>query len=143
MSGYLYFFSLSACFNAVLSTVISLNMERPVFLREEANKMYSILPYFATKIQFDIPSIVILSILMSAIQYFGVGLTATWDKFLRFLLGCFCSLLTGTSIGYFFSSLFDNLEMAAAVTPICLMPFALFGGFLSNTSKFLEWISWL
>ena len=45
-----------------------------MFLREQANKMYGVLPYFIAKNIMDIPVILITPMLTALINYFAFGL---------------------------------------------------------------------
>ena len=48
--------------------------ERPVFLREQANKMYGVKPYFTAKVLMDTPILVIAPLLAVTILYFFLDL---------------------------------------------------------------------
>jgi hypothetical protein len=106
--------------------------ERPVFLRENANKMYSVSAYFSAKTISQMLPLIITSILYSVILYFGIGLTITVAKFFIFLLIIFllsfCSIATGTLI----SSMFAKAESACLAAPVFVMPYAVLGGFFVN-----------
>ena len=89
-----------------LSTVIIFQEERPVFLREYAEKLYRISPYFTSKLITEIPIMIIDALLLAFITYFGVGLTETFIKFLKFIFVLILVAFTGTAFGYFISSMF-------------------------------------
>lgn len=46
-----------------------------MFLREQANKMYKVRPYFFGKMLLEIPALVLQPLLWAVVTYFGVGLT--------------------------------------------------------------------
>lgn len=56
---------------AVIQTFAS---ERPIFLREQANSMYGVVPYYMTKVGADMPGMIIGPILLSSIVYWGMGM---------------------------------------------------------------------
>jgi ATP-binding cassette subfamily G (WHITE) protein 2 len=59
---------------AIQNVILIFPDERPVFLREQANKMYSVLPYFIAKNIMDIPVLLITPLSTSLINYFAFGL---------------------------------------------------------------------
>lgn len=48
-------------------------VEREIFLKEENTKMYKIIPYFLAKVLIEIPSNIIVSIILACILYFAFG----------------------------------------------------------------------
>ena len=117
--------------------------ERPVFLREQANKMYNVTPYYLTKVAMEFPIQLVTPMLWWIITYFGVGLTLTAEKF--FMAYCINFMLTfcASSLGYFLSSLFESEENAVSLSPVILMPLMLFSGFFSNSGSYPAWIGWV
>ena len=55
--------------------------ERPVFLREQANKMYGVLPYFIAKILAELPVFIIVPLIFNAITYFSIGYNRIVEQF--------------------------------------------------------------
>lgn len=72
-----------ACFMMAMATFmppymmtgLTFQTERPVFLREQANKMYGVAPYFFAKILAELPSFVIPPALFILITFFSIGFT--------------------------------------------------------------------
>ncbi len=60
-----------------MATVFIFQEERPVFLREYANKMYSVSAYYLAKILIDTPILTIAPFVFSVVVYFKIGLTIT------------------------------------------------------------------
>jgi ABC-type transport system involved in multi-copper enzyme maturation permease subunit len=52
------------------------------------------------------------------------------------------TVLCGTSLGYFLSSIFNKQEDAVGISPVILMPLVLFGGLFANSGGYPDWISW-
>ena len=48
-------------------------MERPVFLREQANNMYNFIPYFLAKSVIEFPLSLICPVITLLIVYWGAG----------------------------------------------------------------------
>ena len=78
--------------NSYLGTLNTFQGERPVFLREQANRMYGVLPYYAAKIIGDLPVFIVIPIEITLIVYYGVGFTMTWAQYFKFMLSLFCEI---------------------------------------------------
>jgi ABC-type multidrug transport system permease subunit len=61
----------------LMGTILTFQNERPVFLREQANKMYSVTAYYVAKILIETPILAFTPMLFSVIVYFKIGLTIT------------------------------------------------------------------
>ena len=83
-SGYAFFVSINQVMTALFSVLLTFLMERPVFLREYASKMYGIWSYFTSKSITELPFQSIMPFLFSLITYFAIGLTADADRFFIF-----------------------------------------------------------
>jgi ABC-type multidrug transport system permease subunit len=70
----------------MMGTIITFQPERPVFLREQANNMYSVGTYYLAKTIVETPVLLISPMVFCVIVYFGVGLTVTGFQFGYFYL---------------------------------------------------------
>ena len=77
LAGTLFFFTMFETVSAFMGVVLTFQDERPVFLREQAKKMYGVLPYYLTKTLLEVPVFLICPMIISIITYFGVGTTIT------------------------------------------------------------------
>lgn len=116
--------------------------ERPVFLREQANKMYKVAPYYMAKIIAELPIQCLTPMIYLIITYFGIGMTVTAGQFFYAYLILWMLVLCSASFGYFISSIFSQEETAVAVSPVIIMPLMLFSGFFSNAGSYPVWIAW-
>ena len=73
-AGAMFFMSIATFMPTYMMTNIVFQTERPVFLREQANKMYGVVPYYLAKLLTDIPGFIIVPSAFIAITYFAVGL---------------------------------------------------------------------
>jgi len=71
---------------SVLSVLLLFIVERPVFLREYANKTYGTTTYFVSKTLIEIPFQFIFPVVFSAIIYFAVGMTVDFWRFVIFTI---------------------------------------------------------
>ena len=112
----------------MMGTIIIFQIERPVFLREQANKMYSVTAYYLAKVLADLPVQLITPIVFTVIVYFGIGMTIEASKFFYFYLILMLLTQCAASFGYFMSSIFNREETAVSLAPIIMQPIILFGG---------------
>jgi hypothetical protein len=68
------------------NTILLFQSERPIFQREQANKMYGVFPYYMAKVIIDIPVMLITSFISSFIVYFGLWLEISFSQFLKYYL---------------------------------------------------------
>jgi ABC-type multidrug transport system permease subunit len=116
-------------------------MERPVFLREINNNMYSVSAYFWGKIMSEMPMSIFIPILQGFIVYFALGLdTEEWYKFPTFLLSSTLIYNAFTGFGYLIGVSIANKQVQMVMTPVLIVPTMLFAGFFvnqDNIPKFL------
>ena len=73
-------------FNAIQNVILIFPDERPVFLREVNNNMYSSSAYFFAKIISELPSSLLTPVIFGALVYYPIGFnTEEWYKFWIFL----------------------------------------------------------
>ena len=81
-NGCLYFILLSIAFNSTQTIILLFPEERPVFLREISNKMYTVSAYFFGKLIAEIPGTLLVPIINASISYYYLGFnTNTPSKF--------------------------------------------------------------
>lgn len=143
MVGALFFVCVNQTMMNMMGVVTVFCDERPVFLREQANKMYGVLPYFMSKALIDMPAIIIMPFVLTLMIYFAIGLAATFSQFFSFYGIMLLIVLSATSIGYFLGSLFPQPETAVVVSPVCMMPIIIFGGLMVNVDDIYPWLAWI
>jgi ATP-binding cassette, subfamily G (WHITE), member 2 len=81
-NGALFFITMSMSFNAIQNVILIFPDERPVFLREANNNMYSVSAYFWAKIFSEFPSSLLTPVIFGSICYYLIGFsTVFWYKF--------------------------------------------------------------
>lgn len=60
-------------FNAIQNVILIFPDERPIFLREVNNNMYSVSSYFFAKISSELPASIITPCLFGIIVYYPIG----------------------------------------------------------------------
>jgi len=71
---------MTIAFNAIQNIILIFPDERPVFLREVNNNMYSVSAYFFGKVIAELPVSILTPALFGVIVYFAIGLSMvhTW-----------------------------------------------------------------
>jgi len=59
MSGAIFFIIVGQLMGFYFGSILTFQIERPVFLREQANNLYSPLPYFIAKNAVEVPVAII------------------------------------------------------------------------------------
>ena len=140
MAGAMFFMSMCTFMPAFMMTNLAFSPERPVFLREQANKMYGVLPYFVAKILSDLPSFIWPPTIFALITFFGVGFTNEEGNFFIFWANIIMSTLAGTSMGYLISTSISDGTIALQMAPVLVMPLMLVGGFFRNQDDMPTWM---
>ena len=105
--------------------------------------MYHVGPYYSAKVLVETPLLIVAPLIFSLIIYFAMGLTITASQFFYFYLILILVVFSSASYGYLLSSVFPNIETAASLTPVVMMPIILFGGVFTNVDSYPKWITWL
>lgn len=85
-AGAMFFICINQMMSAYYNSLLTFDMEWPVFLREYGDKSYGIIPYFLTKTFIEIPFMFIFPVFFSTLVYFAIGFEV---DFLKFLFFCF------------------------------------------------------
>mmetsp|Transcript_23349 Transcript_23349/g.20737 ORF Transcript_23349/g.20737 Transcript_23349/m.20737 type:complete len:189 (-) Transcript_23349:122-688(-) len=142
-AGFCFFLSVNLIMSTFQSVLLVFISERPVFLREYANKTYAIWSYFLSKSLIEIPFEVIFPTILSVLIYFSVGMTADLGRFLVFTLIMVLDVLVATSIGFFLGCIFSDPSVATDASMLFMLPFIVFGGFIVNLNDAGGYISWV
>lgn len=73
MAGCNFFLLVGLLMNWMFGSILTFQLEREVFLREQANKMYSPLAYFIAKNMAETPAVIVAPMATLLIVYWGVG----------------------------------------------------------------------
>lgn len=129
----LFFFVLAMFGFGALTSLNTFSEERQLFLRERSNNYYSALPYFISKVLFDIiPLRVMPPIIMGCIIYPLVGLVPGVREFLSFILVLVLFNLTSAAICLVIGIIFSNLSIASLFGSLIMLFGLLFSGPLLN-----------
>lgn len=77
-NGALFFITMTVSFNSIQNIILIFPDERPVFLREVNNNMYSVSPYFFAKVLAELPAAFITPGVFGCIVYYAIGLSTVY-----------------------------------------------------------------
>ena len=78
--GFVFYSVVIQLFVGILGSILLFIEERPLFLREQAGRMYGIIPYYLAKDLVELPVNLLLPFLFS-LFYFGMGTDVTMEQF--------------------------------------------------------------
>ena len=81
MEGYLFYTCILFFLMNYLANLLVFQVERAVFLRESANKMYGLFAYSAMRFLVELPISIFLPLLWLSITYYPIGLVQDPHKF--------------------------------------------------------------
>jgi ABC-type multidrug transport system permease subunit len=140
-NGCLFFVITCISFNSILATILLFPEERPIFLREAHNKMYTVSAYFFGKLLSEMPCAILAPILHTSILYFPIGLNTNTPW--KFPIHCFIQALiyfAGCGYTLIISVAFSDKKLAVSLIPILLAPFMLLSGFIVPSSAMPFWL---
>lgn len=142
--GFFFFFTINNFMSIVFNAILSFPMERGVFLREYAGRLYGVVPYYLSKNVVETPITLFVTFLFGVIVYHLAGLRA--DEVSHFFIFlCIYVVLAwfAQSMGLCFGAAFSNVNTALILTQFSVLPIFLFSGFLINQANMPDWIGWL
>lgn len=140
----LVFFVLALFGFSALTIVTVFAPERLLFTRERAKGYYSPLPYFASKVFFDIvPLRLIPPIILAVIVYPMTGLIPAWPQFLKFVLFLVLFNLAAAAVCLFIGIVFRDGGVANLIGVLVMLFSLLFSGFFLNKERIPAAAKWL
>lgn len=129
--------------NPCFASLLGFLSEWPVFLWEHSKKNYHEFPYFISKTIVELPFTLFIPLLYSSIVYFFTGFQPGFDKFCFFTMVLLLGVGMGSSLGFFFGCLFEDMNSALFLTNVvCALPMA-FNGIIANLTMIGWYIWWM
>lgn len=143
LKGLLFFIVINQAFGGSFSVIFGFPLERSVVTRERAANTYRTSTYFLSKTVTDIPKTLFFNALFSSILYWMVGLRADAGAFFFFILTIFLVSFSAESLALAVSIMTGDAQAAAALIPVFIIVFLLFGGFFINSDQLSDWLGWI
>lgn len=84
-------------------------VEKDIFCKEYESGLFSLLPYYISKLSIEIPLTALFPSIFVFLVYFSVGFTRTLKSFFGFWLISVLECLVGLMLGIFFGTIVPNL----------------------------------
>ncbi|KAL9261415.1 ABC transporter G family member 8-like protein [Drosera capensis] len=137
----LFAFTLTFLLSSTTESLPIFINERPILLRETTSGVYRLSSYLIANTLVFLPYLLVIALIYSASVYFLVGLCATWQAFVYFVLVIWAIVLMANSFVLFLSSLAPNYIAGTSLVTVLLGAFFLFSGyFISKDSMPSYWI---
>jgi hypothetical protein len=142
-TGAIFFTLINQSMPALMGIIHTFPAEKAVLSREHSNGLYSIFPYFLSKILSELPFQILVPFLFSSIFYYLVGLNPGVGQFFTFCAIIILLSVTSCSLGIWISAMSPSVNMALAIAPAIMLPFILFGGFFTPGGALPGWCAWM
>uniref|UniRef100_A0A8R7QPP8 ABC transporter domain-containing protein n=1 Tax=Triticum urartu TaxID=4572 RepID=A0A8R7QPP8_TRIUA len=117
-------------------------MERIVFYKERASRMYSSLPYTFAQVVIELPYIFVQTLIYGVLVYAMIGFEWTATKFFWYLFFMYFTFLYFTFFGMMAAGLSPSGGIAAIISSASYGLWNLFSGFLIPVYRIPIWWSW-
>ena len=121
------------------SYVPAIVLERPLFVRERSDGLYSVFTYLLYKICEELGVALISSIIFSNVVFWPIKFQGEW---VLFWLVYYATLACGIVLAYFIAALSPNMDVANAALPSYVVTLLFFAGFLLRWSDIPKWWQW-
>jgi hypothetical protein len=137
--GLVMFFTLGMGFNGIGANLLPFMINKPVFKRETATKMYGVTPYFLANNVVTMPFDIVDGMITGVVVYWIVGMNGNSENFWKAMVGILLIILSGGALGILLGNVSPNLQAAVALQPLALLPNTMCTGLLVNYDKIPDW----
>ncbi|VAH42773.1 unnamed protein product [Triticum turgidum subsp. durum] len=117
-------------------------VERTVFYRESAARMYSPLPYALGQVVIELPYILVQSLIYGILVYAMIGFEWTVAKFFWYMFFMYFTLAYFTFYGMMSMGLTSNYNVASIASTAFFALWNLFSGFIIPRTRIPIWWRW-
>lgn len=139
-TGAMFFMIINQVMSNVFSTVDVFPSNLKIFKYDHERNKYPLFMYYFIKTTIDVPFVVINTMLFAIIAGFMTNITHRVFELMCVLVFV---ALSGTSFGYFMSSLSDQNAICLVVTNLCILPMMLTSGFFINNQSVPVFLAWI
>ena len=139
MEGCIYQLCVGQMMGWLFGTILTFQIERPVFLREQAANLYAVTPYFVSKQVVEFPASILAPLVQVVMVFWVVGMI----KFLETTLAVLLVSQNAIGMGFWISAMASNQQTATAIAPALTTPALMFGGLFANSDLLPVWLVWL
>ena len=135
IAGALFFITINQSFGGIFSVIFNFPLERSVVTRERASGTYRVSSYWVAKTLTEFPRTLLFVTVFSCIAYWMIGLRPEAGAFFLFILLLFITTIIAESMALAVSILAADPQVSAAINPVFMIIFLLFGGFFIQASQ--------
>eukprot|EP00179_Madagascaria_erythrocladioides_P005209 CAMPEP_0198312416 /NCGR_PEP_ID=MMETSP1450-20131203/3790_1 /TAXON_ID=753684 ORGANISM="Madagascaria erythrocladiodes, Strain CCMP3234" /NCGR_SAMPLE_ID=MMETSP1450 /ASSEMBLY_ACC=CAM_ASM_001115 /LENGTH=678 /DNA_ID=CAMNT_0044015361 /DNA_START=101 /DNA_END=2137 /DNA_ORIENTATION=+ len=143
LGGIIFFLLVNQGFGGVFSVIFAYPLERAVVLRERSSSTYRVLTYMLARTIADIPRNFFFNIIFALIVYFMVGLRANFVSFIYFVAVILCCVTIAQGLTLCIATFTPDPQTSAAITPVFMILFMLFGGFFIDVDSIPAAVGWI
>ena len=121
------------------SYVPAIVLERPLFVRERNDGLYTVVTYLLYKIIEELGVALFSSLVFSNVVFWPIRLQGTW---VLFWLVYYATLACGIVLAYCVAALSPNMDIANAALPSYVVTLLFFAGFLLRWADIPVWWKW-
>lgn len=127
-------------FGAAQPILLTFPLERPIFIRENAARTYSVVPYFISKMITELPVSFAQSTLSVTIFWLLLGLKGNIGVYIGLI---WAIGLAANSIALFVSCVAPSAKAAVEGAPLIFVPQIMFSGFFIRMELIPVWLRWI
>mmetsp|Transcript_27573 Transcript_27573/g.27259 ORF Transcript_27573/g.27259 Transcript_27573/m.27259 type:complete len:544 (-) Transcript_27573:52-1683(-) len=142
-TGVLFFMTLGNIMLGNNPSALTFPAERPTFLKEHNEGLYSTFIYFIAKNLSELPMQFVVTMIYSLMVYFALDLNLTASRFFTFYAILTIAHMAGVGSGYIIGGLCETENVAALFGPIIPTSLIVFGGSFGNLKNMNAAFSWL
>lgn len=126
-----------------MPVIVTFPLEKPIFLREQSNKMYYASSYYLSKGTAELLLIILNPLINCFVIYWMIGLHRGTGYMFLFMLISFITSIAGNSAGLLMSSIFNDPVIAMEMVPVVALTLVVYGGFFINSEDMPAWNGWI
>ncbi|CAL8472002.1 g11544 [Coccomyxa elongata] len=138
VSSLLYMYTVLPGF-AAISYMPGLVLERPLYIRERSDGLYSTVSYLLSKMVEELVVILFVSLVVSACIFYAVGFHG---EYILFWLVYLVTISIGMVVGYVVAAWASDLDVANGILPGYIMGLYFFTGYALRLQDLPKWIGW-
>jgi ABC-type multidrug transport system permease subunit len=146
MTGVLFMMIVNNFVGNFFATVNTFQFERDVMLREQANNMYSLFPYFITKGLIEQPLILVQPLALLLVTYWTIGFNQSGYTFGYMYLAIYMTGQVSVALGLIVSAACESVQTGTSISMLICFPAVLFGGYVATQEQIppgLRWLTWI
>lgn len=142
--GLFFFFSVFWGVLPSVNSVFAFPQERAIFMKERASGMYTLSPYFMSRIIGDLPMELILPTVFLIVAYWMTGLKPEFTAFLLTLLVLLGYVLVSQGLGLAIGAIIMDAKQASTIVTVTMLAFVITGGYyVHKVPSCITWIKYI